>query len=114
MTPWHTPDTFHIQGCILLLLFLQAGRCSIYPNFDQNFLDLKCSDFDSECVCGWNGPYSKLEQKYPKKLRQTKPRVPTSGRGSTLGELKRVVGCKTKEDIMEEIKAKRMKHSQSA
>ena len=83
--PWYNPsnDTFNIPGCILLLLFLLAGTPG-YPEFDEEFLDVACSD--SDCLCGWNEQYSKVKTKYPMKLQQTRPTVPSAGRVSTIGE----------------------------
>ena len=72
-------------GCILLLLFLQAGTAS-YPKFDNEFLNTACSAIN--CGCGWSEAYEPIEEKYPKMLKQTKPTMASaSSRGSKLGEI---------------------------
>ncbi len=105
MYPWASPDekTFNVRGCILFLLFAQSGQNS-YPEFDLEYLEQKASP---EFGCGWNEGYDRLSTKYKQSLRQTRPKVTPRGRGSSLGEPKKVVSIKTKEEELEELKAKR-------
>ena len=81
---WWFQEEFQIRGCILLLLFLQAGTAN-YPKFDDKFLNAACSGIDRGC--GWSEAYERIGVKYPKKLKQTKPTMASpSSRGSRLGE----------------------------
>lgn len=96
--------SFNITGCILFLLFVQAGSAA-YPEIDVPFLEKEVDHVSFKS--GWNEHYGKLPVKYSTTLMQTKPRVAPDSRGKTVIGPKKSGISLTKDQVIENTRLRR-------